>query len=348
MNLLIRADANFNIGTGHVMRCLALAQAWRDRGGDATFLGQHQSDSLRQRISSEGFALVVVERPHPDPADLIQVLELLRSIEKSKNGQWLVLDGYQFGPEYQKPIRESGFKLLVMDDYNHQSSYHADIVLNQNVGSEHFQYACDPDTVLLLGTKYVLLRKEFLAWKEKIRAVPKVAGKILVTLGGADPDNFMLMVIQALKLVNITGLEAKIVVGPTNPHVEKLEREIQCDRTEEQAFQIVQGGNMPELMSWADIAVSAGGSTCWELAFMGVPFLSIVLADNQVPIASGLDEFGATVNLGWYTDLSERELASHLACIIPHQELRSSMSKKGLQLVDGLGAKRVIERLLEV
>jgi len=81
---------------------------------------------------------------------------------------------------------------------------------------------------------------------------------------------------------------------------------------------------------------------------MGVPFLSIVLADNQVPIASGLDEFGATVNLGWYTDLSERELASHLTCIIPHPELRSSMSKKGLQLVDGLGAKRVIERLLEV
>jgi UDP-2,4-diacetamido-2,4,6-trideoxy-beta-L-altropyranose hydrolase len=347
MNLLIRADANGHIGTGHVMRGLALAQAWHECGGDAIFLSDCESEGLQQRIRSEGFSLVVVERSHPDPADLKQTVDLLQSLRRNKTGQWLVLDGYQFGPDYQEKIRESGSKLLVVDDYNHQSYYLADILLNQNIGAEHFQYACDPDTVLLLGTKYVLLRKEFLSRKDKMHIAPEIARKILVTLGGANPQNVMTIVIQALKLVDIEELEAKIVIGPSNHHVEILKRKIKSDRTTEHVFQLVQDANMPELMSWADVAVSGGGSTCWELAFMGLPFLSIILAHNQVRIASGLDKFGAALNVGWYSDLTEKKLASHLAAFISHHKFRMDMSKMGCQLVDGLGAKRVIEILKE-
>jgi UDP-2,4-diacetamido-2,4,6-trideoxy-beta-L-altropyranose hydrolase len=347
MNLFIRADANAHIGTGHIMRCLALAQACREHGGDVKFLSCCDSYRLRQRIRSEGFTLIPLERPHPNPTDLRQTVTLLQTLKNRKTAQWLILDGYQFGPDYQETIRESEINLLVIDDYNHQSYYQADILLNQNIGAERLQYACDSNTLLLLGTEYVLLRKEFLMKKDKIRNVPEIARKILLTLGGADPKNVMTMVIQALKLLDIKGLEAKIIIGPTNHHLKILNRELKSDRTEEHVFQMVQDANMPQLMSWADVAVTAGGSTCWELAFMGLPFLTIILADNQVRIACGLDEFGAALNVGWYRDLSYKKLASHLSTLISHHKFRMLMSKRGRQLVDGLGAKRVIDSLLE-
>src|SRR5207249_1652332 len=126
--------------------------------------------------------------------------------------------------------------------------------------------------------------------------------KVLVTMGGSDPDNVTLKVIQALPQVEVQGLEATVVIGGTNPHYRELEAAIlQLPlpiRLERNAT------NMPELMAWADIAVSAGGTTLWELAFMGLPNLVVVLADNQRPAAAHLGAIGAITNMGWHGSVS--------------------------------------------
>ena len=198
--LVIRADANSQIGIGHVMRCIALAQTWQDRGGKVTFLSHCDSEALHQRIIDEGFDFIPIEKPCPKPNDLSFTLKMLSAISHklSAASLWLALDGYHFTPDYQKAIRENGYKLLVIDDMAHLDHYHADILLNQNIYASSLHYSCDRETVKLLGCEYVLLRREFLKYKDWKREIPEKAKKILVTMGGSDPDDVTLKVIRAL------------------------------------------------------------------------------------------------------------------------------------------------------
>ena len=325
------------------MRSLALAQAWREKGGDVSFICLCESDALQKRILGEGFGLTEIKRPHPDPCDLETTIGFLRKEgQEDGNGSlWLVLDGYHFDPDYQKACRDAGFKVLIIDDYNHQAYYHADIILNQNIKTESLEYVCDSETVLLLGTRYALLREEFLRRKGERSVSPGMAHKVMVTLGGSDPDNIALKVVRALKILDIRGLEVKIVVGSANPHSGEIEVEIQKNRHSAQRFQIVRNGDMPELMAWAEVAVSAGGITCWELAFMGVPFLSFTLAENQRNIGQNLQDAGAAVDLGWPDLVDIAQLSEAIEGLLADPERRMTMSSRAKKLVDGQGAKRV-------
>ncbi len=191
-----------------------------------------------------------------------------------------------FDVEYQKIIKESGFSLLFIDDYGHADHYYADIVLNQNIYADmsFYQYY-EPYTRFLLGTKYALIRKEFLKWSGWHRDIPEVARKILVTFGGSDPDNVTHKVIEAVRTVDLDGLEVKVVVGGANPHFDLIYETVK----DLSNFTLIKNTeNMSELVAWADIAISAGGSTCWELFFMGIPSIIIPIAENQVTCCKGI------------------------------------------------------------
>ena len=306
MNLFIRSDANIQIGTGHLMRCLALAQAWKNQGGKVTIITACENGSLRTRITDEGFQVVTIENPYPDHSDLETTLLTINN--SSLNKPWIVLDGYHFDNDYQQSIKNNLNPLLVIDDIAHLDHYVADIILNQNIYAEELNYSCEPKTELLLGTEYVLLRDEFLEYKNWKRKIHKVAKKILVTMGGGDSDNVTLKVLEALDRVDIDGLEIKVVAGASNPHLDILKKVAGDGKHNIELLQNV--SNMSDLMSWADLAVSAGGSTCWELVFMGLPTLSIVTAENQRRVAGGLNDYGVAINLGWYTDVSTRQIAN--------------------------------------
>jgi len=334
--LLIRADANVHKGSGHLMRCLALAQGWQARGGEATFITVCDSVALRQRLSDQGFQTVLPERSYPAPSDWDVTSEVLAAHPDT----WVVLDGYHFDPTYQQRIKETGHRLLVIDDMADLDHYCADVVLNQNIHAEQLDYSCEPYTRLLLGTEYVLLRREFSPWCAWEREIPEVARKVLVTLGDGDPDNQTLRVICALQQMSVEDLETVVVVGASNPHFGELEAIL---RTSPAAMRLVRNiSNMPELMAWADVAVTAGGSTCWETAFMGLPNVILVLAENQREVANGLDKHGTALNLGWCTGISESSLTQVLEEIISDSPRRELMSKKGKQLVDGTGVERAI------
>jgi spore coat polysaccharide biosynthesis predicted glycosyltransferase SpsG len=225
----------------------------------------------------------------------------------------------------------------------HLDYYYADVLLNQNINAERLDYSCEPCTRLLLGTRYTLLRSEFLAWQGWQREIPKAARKVLVTLGGGDPDNQTLKVIRALQRVDVDGLEAVVVVGASNPHFQKLQSAAYQSQF---SMRLVQNAsNMPELMTWADVAISAGGTTCWEMAFMGLPTVVLVLAENQQGIAAGLGKAGVVLNLGWYTEASITQIANTLAGLFEDRGLRRQISQRGRKLVDGLGSERVVKFL---
>lgn len=337
MKLVFRVDASTKIGMGHAMRCLALAQAWQDMGRQAIFVMANEVPALESRLTSENIDIEHLSGIPGTLEDAKETIRLAHQIETS----WIVLDGYHFKAEYQQTLKNAGFKLLVIDDCGYAEHYYADIVLNQNISAdENLYFKREPYTQLLLGTRYALLRREFLQWRGWQRETPTVARKILVTLGGSDPDNVTLKVIQALQQVKIGELEAIIVVGGSNPHYEQLEMAVQMS-----PFPISlkrNATNMPELMAWADVAIAAGGSTNWELAFMGLPSLVIIIADNQKETVDRLEKIGIVVNLGWHQDVKLSALTNAIASFLIKAELQHQMTQLSQELVDGEGSQRVL------
>ncbi len=341
-NLLVRADASARMGTGHVMRCLALAQAWQEQGGKALFAAVDLPPALERRLEAEGMDVVRLDVSPGSDEDAARTMALA---QKSR-AVWVVVDGYHFGADYQQVLKRAGLWLLFIDDYGHAGHYYADLVLNQNIHADESLYRHrEPYTRLLLGTDYVLLRREFWPWRGWRREIPEVARKVLVTLGGGDPDNQTLKVIRALQRVEVAGLEAVVVVGGSNPHYAELEDAI---RHSPFAIRLVRNvTNMPELMAWADVAISAGGSTCWELAFFGLPNVLLTLADNQRGIAEMLSKVGVGLNLGWYEDVVNGQVAQALLRLVNDREQRQRMSRAGRDLIDGQGSERVVSMLNE-
>lgn len=340
--LLIRADGGSRIGAGHLMRCLALAQCWQAKGGKVTFLSHCDNDALRQRIVSAGINFIDLEKPYPDPLDLQIVEATLEKFKQGNDGKplWLVLDGYHLDSTYQDAVRSSDNRLLVIDDTAHLTRYHTDILLNQNINAERLNYRCNPDALLLLGSRYALLRSEFLAWQgQRQRQTPEVARKILITLGGSDPDNITLKIIQALQQVDLPDLEVKVVIGPANPHLLRLQQAIEHSTGNLQL--VTAAGNMPDLMAWADLAISSAGSTCWELAFMGVPSLLLILADNQRSVAFGMADAGAAILLGQGEEATPEKVAVLLVNLIRDRRRRARLAERAQALIDGNGAERI-------
>ena len=306
--LLIRADGGPAIGHGHVMRCLSLAQAWRARGGDATFVGRHDA-FLRGVLAGARFNTVPLPSPHPDASDG----ELTRSLLRRGGYAAAVLDGYHFDHAYQHGLRAEGVPLLVIDDTAHLDRYDADVLLNQNLGSDALRYHAAGDPLLLLGARFALLRAEFAPWRGRERAFPPRAQRVLVTLGGSAQDERREKVLRA---IGSLGLDVRAAAGASPDEV-------------------------PGLMAWADVALTAAGSTCWELAFMGVPLIAFTLADNQGRNAAGLAAADAAIALGHLDEISDEQLAAELAALVGDAERRRAMSAAGRALIDGHGATRV-------
>ena len=338
-DLVIRADADARIGSGHLMRCLALAQAWSGQGGRVTFVTACQSAALCRRLTQEGFEVIALKSAYPDSRDWEATSRCL----VAHRGAWVVLDGYGFDATYQLRVKALGHHLLVIDDTGHLDHYHADVLLNQNIGAELLEYSCDPGTRLLLGTRYVLLRTEFLSWRDWPRETPRVGRRVLVTLGGGDPHNQTLKAVRAVQSVDVDELETQVVVGADNPHFRAIESLVSGfglrGRVVRNAL------DMPSLMAWADVAIAGGGSTCWELAFMGLPTAVLVVAENQQGIAAGLHEAGAMLSLGWYAQVSFEDVGEALVRLLRDRVLREGMTQRCRLLVDGMGAARVVEAL---
>ncbi|MBT9311370.1 UDP-2,4-diacetamido-2,4,6-trideoxy-beta-L-altropyranose hydrolase [Leptothoe kymatousa] len=340
MHVLIRVDASSKIGTGHVMRCIALAQILIEYEQSVTFLMSPTASVLESRLNAENLDFEYLSQTSNSQEDAEKTIGKAQELATT----WIVIDGYHFDAEYQYSIQTSGFKLLLIDDYGQTNYYWADIVLNQNIYAHESLYINRKQkTHLLLGSSYVLLRKEFRSWQHWQRKTPKIARKILVTLGGSDPNNVTLKVIQSLTKLQVNTLEVIVVVGGSNPHYQQIAKFVKGSNLAISLRHNVR--NMPELMAWADLAVTAGGSTCWELIFMGLPSIVIVLAQNQCAIAEQLDSRQTAINLGWDRELSLSNLESKIDELVHNPELRRELGNNTRNLIDGEGVYRTLMHL---
>ena len=293
--------------------------------------------ALQSRLASEHCEVVEIAAIAGSGEDIEQTIALARK----EQAEWIVVDGYRFTSDYQRALKTAGCKILFLDDYGHAGHYSADLVLNQNVGANEVLYASrESYTRLLLGPRYALLRREFTRWRDWKRELAPRCRRLLVMMGGSDPENISARVVLALQ--GFRDLEVTMVVGGSNPHFPELTQLLA--RSGQKITVREDVTNMPELMAEADLAVSAAGSTTWELCLMGLPAILIDVAPNQTALAKELDRTGCAVHVGDRT-VSQSTIAEQLGRVLDSGELLRSLSEHARCLVDGLGANRAISLL---
>lgn len=331
--LLMRADAGPTIGTGHVLRCLALAQAWRDAGGEVMLAAAELPAPLAARWRAESANVVRIHARRGTSSDAAAT----RRIAAVDGAAWIVADGYEFSTDYLAHLHETGTPLAVLDDMVHLQRYPVDLVLNQNLSATESAYRgkTAETTRLLLGPKFSLLRREFRVPAAEPCRRERPARRILVTFGGADAENFTGRILENLGRSAQAALDVVVLAGSANPHVDLLRAQaaslpFPCD---------VRVGveNVAAVMRWADAAISAGGSTVWELAAMRLPALIGV---------TGPDQHAGMSALAAVSFFRAQPIESWLAGDLAQEVANLPAAGTAVAGCDALGAVRVVGALL--
>lgn len=363
MNFLIRADASLQIGSGHVMRCLTLAQALRAAGHDCRFVCRQHPGHLIDLIRQHGFAVSVLPlgtalatatvSPHAawlgasqaeDAAACIAILE-------NQACHWLVVDHYALDAQWEQALRLHCRHIMAIDDLADRS-HDCDLLLDQNLGRLPQDYAerVPAGCRLLIGTDYALLRPEFAQWRSASLRRRQQTGclkQLLINLGGVDKDNHTGTVLAALAQAADRLPEhwrLTVVMGATAPHLTAVRQQAQSLPWPVEVR--VNADNMAELMANADLAIGAAGSTVWERCCLGLPTLQIILAENQKTVAHLLDENQAARLVDIDRPL-EAQLITFFTGISHDPEILSTLSQQASILVDGQGVTRVTQKLEE-
>jgi UDP-2,4-diacetamido-2,4,6-trideoxy-beta-L-altropyranose hydrolase len=344
LRVLFRADASIALGSGHVMRCLALADALKKQGADCTFASTEGAGNLLELIKARGFAVHGLPvRPDSDSNDEWQAdAELTQSCMRLLGPDWLVVDHYWLGMEWERRQRGLVRKILAIDDLGRQHC--CDVILDQNLESPiHAEYGKprDAERVLLLGPTFALLRPEFAALRE--RSLARRSGsmrRILISMGGVDHGNETSKAVAGVAMTGRADFDVDVVIGAQNPNgaaVADACRQLANVRI------FVQTSDMAMLMLSADCAITAGGSTTWERCCLGLPALATVLSEDQVAILDAGEKVGAHIALGRSENLKPADYAAAVMSLTPDR--LKSMSQAAARICDGLGASRVAAQL---
>lgn len=335
--ILIRSDAGGTLGTGHVMRMIALGQAWQERGGNVTLCACQCPPPLVERLAKENIGFSPIGEYAPGSE---QDLQATVALARSLSTRWIVLDGYQFGTDYQRSLKEAGFKVLAIDDYGHCETWNADLILNQNIRETRTHLSNgDKDPRFLNGPRYALLRREF---RRNFNATPKSSAKthVLITFGGVDPTQATLAILTALNRIELLDFSLLILAGPANPKLANLRDAIAASPHECEL--IAACDDMPALYSRADRVISAGGSSCYEWMLFGKPGWVTSVAENQDAIVRAMIHGRHAAGLEKISETAELALIRSL-----ETWLKAPAENSCLPDLDGFGAPRTAAILAE-
>ncbi len=333
----IRADANGEIGTGHVMRCLSIAHALRQCGQQVRFVAADEGSV--PLLEGRGQEYVVLHSDYTRMED--ELLGLGRLFREEKPDFFLV-DSYFATPDYLREIR--GLAPVGILDDTARTGLPVDLLINYNIFADIALYReGDTGTRYLLGTDYVPLREEFVSAACPVRREAKT---VLVTTGGSDKYNLAGQLLKkALASPGTADLKYIVVSGAYNEHLPEL-KELEGRHSSVSVYCNV--ADMSRLMRESDIAVSAGGSTMYELSAVGVPIVCFSFVDNQERIVRGFVEKGLVPFGGDYLAQGGamlEEAVSHIERLAADFGLRQGYSERLRRVVDGQGAMRIAREI---
>lgn len=363
MKVVIRTDASLQIGSGHVIRCLTLAEELKKQGSEISFICRSQQGDLVARIEQRGFKTYTLSKiinsvgldytpQTTEQNDLYgtqwlgstqqQDAEQCRTVLDGIKPDWLIVDHYGIDQMWQALLKGSYKKLMVIDDLanrNHQ----CELLLDQTYGRKAGDYKglVPHNCQMLLGSEYALLRSEFFQWREyslKRRTNPELK-KLLISMGGVDLDNVTGKVLDVLETCNLSKeLEITVVMGTTAPYIDMVKEQAKVMPYKTEVKTDV--NNMAEVMANADLAIGAAGTTTWERCCLGLPAIIMMLSENQKNITRLLSKLKIALIVDKKNmDVGIRDIEKLQKGIL------LTLSKNATKIVDGLGVGRVIQRM---
>ena len=345
--LIFRADGNNSIGSGHIMRCISIADAARKRGLKSIFL--NAGDEFRKTIESHQHVCKIM---YSDYKSMIDEIITLTNIINNYSPIAFFLDSYYVTPHYFDVLRkQTDCKLVYIDDMA-MFSYDCDYLINYNIygksWEKKYRNLYKNKTIIpsfLLGTEYIPLREEF--YNNKRTLINNNGSNILVSTGGADPDHFTLSLINAIKNNTDKNKKFHIVVGAMNNDKNVIKS---FAKKLENVYIYENVKDMAKLMISCDVAISAAGSTLYELCATRTPTITYVLDDNQMYNANCFDQLGIIQNAGDIRKYGLNELSDRLISLAIELcgdfSKQSLLVKKQTNVVDGLGAFRILDEII--
>ena len=363
MNVAFRADASLDIGIGHVMRCLTLADALRERGANCHFICREPPGHLTDLIRKRGFSVHALsyckplERPKDEIAasqpahvhwlgsdwqtDARQTGAILAELQPD----WLVVDHYALDARWERAMKGDYKKLLVIDDLADRV-HECDILLDQNwfgdATPNRYREYVPENCVLLLGPCYALLKSEYALLRSLMPPRDGIVKRILVFMGGSDPTNETGKVMDALAHPDLGHLVVDVVIGVNHPDPEGVAKQI-SKRPDTHLY-----GSQASLAGWmvrADLMISAGGYTSWERMCLGLPAIVISIADNQTSTNNSMSESGYIDFLGEKEIVTSEIIVSSVRRCMDDPARLKKMSDMGQKLVQGNGLELVCRHL---
>jgi UDP-2,4-diacetamido-2,4,6-trideoxy-beta-L-altropyranose hydrolase len=334
--VVFRTDASPYIGGGHVMRCLALANALRSGGAKCSFACSQQTPVSVPALVSSGHRYIELD----DPADAETLCRALPG-----GCDWLVVDHYGWNAAHEARCRPWARNILVIDDLADRP-HDCDLLLDQTAGRAVSAYGglVPAASAVLVGSQYALLRPEFAAARPTslARRTPNPLKRILVSLGLSDPLNATQTILQGI-IESRLPLTVDVVLGPSAPGLSAVRSLVDRHRD---AFVLHVGTEaMAELMTRADLCFGAAGSTSWERCCLGLPTVLTVIADNQREIAGRLVGEGAAISLGFASELTPAAVAGTLHKLNCDPMALAGLATRSAVICDGRGAQRIAMRI---
>lgn len=343
MKVLFRADASIETGTGHVIRCVTLADALTRSGAEILFACRDLPGHLNDWLVQRGHR--VLRWAADSPAHLSTELRLALETERF---DWLVVDHYALSADWERQLAGLVSYRLAIDDLANRP-HDCDLLLDQNFferAGVRYQEWVPTTCQLLTGPTYALLRPDFAKIRAEIQAAARRESgqirRVQIFFGGSDPTGETQLALDVLVGLGWPELQLDVIVGASNPHQEVIKAA--CESLPNAAFHC-QTNRMAQLMGEADLAISAGGTATWERLCVGLPALVITVADNQEQISQEVAGAGAQIYLGRSGEISKGTLEGAIRQCFADPDAMKRLSRQGMSMVDGLGAERVVSAM---
>jgi len=349
MHAAFRADSSITIGTGHLFRCLTLADALRRKGGTVSFFCRDLPGNLISNV--EEMKIPVHRLSFDREAGIsweMDARDTLRRIADAAKIDWLVVDHYALDRRWEKELRPFARKIMAIDDLADRP-HDCDLLLDQNLHefpNRRYAGLVPEHCRRIFGPRNALLRPEFMEARKTLRDRDGVVRRILVFFGGSDLTDETSKALEALRRLGRPDIVVDVVVGGANPHQERVRQSCLGMGNVRCHFQI---RNMAERMAKADLAIGAPGTATWERCYLGLPTVTLVLAENQLQNALEVSRAGAIANLGWNSEIDAGNLAEAVRRLLDDPKALREMAARGVQLMGGdsfEGADGVVREMM--
>jgi UDP-2,4-diacetamido-2,4,6-trideoxy-beta-L-altropyranose hydrolase len=360
MKVIFRADSSLDIGTGHVMRCLTLADALRVQGAQCAFVCREHPGNLHDLIQARGHAihtLPLVAKVGRSVsatgyagwlgADWATDAEQTVAAIGGPAVDWLIVDHYALDARWEKLAGTASRHLMVIDDLADRS-HDCDLLLDQNLNRQIGDYAglIPLHCKIFIGPMFALLQQRFTTLRDysiRRREENKLA-HILVSMGGIDKDNLTGKVLNALNHLPLpSSCQITVVLGANAPWISIVQLQA-ANMLSTKVLINVQ--DMAQLMADSDLAIGAAGSSAWERCCLGLPTLMLVMAENQREAATSIERAGAAFAIDSGENL-QSELSSQIATLIKDKNLMKNLTKNALNVTSGHGCAIMVKALME-